>query len=388
MNHKKFLFISRKSSHYRYYQKLVDYLGEAAELRQIKTFVFPRVRFWKEAGNLDLAALVDVHIKRKKVRHPLLSNNLFLLWLVKKYLTFRERARASYYLWLFKNADYGTVVLWNGMKQPNKTPYEVAKHCGLKTMLFENGLLPNTTVLDPRGVNALNSMPRLSEFYQNLPIGDKSLRRQLDVRAPHKNRKNRRQDTEIPERYVFVPFQVPNDTQIVCHSPWIDSMESFYEKLEHALNYLESLVNWKPFKIVVKEHPSWPRSFHNLHDKNNHIVFANEHNTQTLIENAIAVMTINSTVGVEGLLLGKKVITLGDSFINVPGVCWHAHDQVSLNHILSNIDTLDLDKKLITGFLNFLKNDYLIPDAWQKVTKDSTEHLEAIRNRLENPYQP
>jgi len=388
MSQKKYLFISRKSSHYRYYEKLVKYLGKKAELRAVKTYVFPRLKYWREAKKLGVKSLADVHIKRKAVRHPLLSYFPGLLWLMRQLIVLREHCRVTYYLSFFRDTNYETLVLWNGMKQPNKTPYEVAKYCGLKTMLFENGLLPNTTVLDPKGVNAFNSMPREADFYKSINIDSLSMEKKLEVRAAHKDRKIQKQTVELPERYIFVPFQVPNDTQIVCHSHWVASMEEFYDKLELALNYLVRQSQWRPFKFVVKEHPSWPRTFKTLHNKNKNIVFANEHNTQALIENAIAVMTINSTVGVEGLLLGKKVITLGDSFINVPGIVWQVNNQTLLNQVLSRIESEELDPYLVNRFLTFLKDDYLIPGAWQKVTKDSVSHFMAVENRLELSYQP
>ena len=388
MSQKKYLFISRKSSHFRYYQKLVAFLGEQAELKLIKRWALPRLRHWSQVAALDLNGLIDVHIKRKVVRHPKLFAMPFVLPLAKCFFGLLERSRATYYYALFSSIEHSTIVLWNGMKQPNKTPYEVAKLCGKHTLLFENGLLPNTTVLDPIGVNALNSVPRDPEFYRNHQFGPSSLTEQLVAREPHKHRKAAASPVQLPERFIFVPFQVPNDTQIVCHSPWIDSMESFYQVIEQAVTTASTQSEGLPFKVVIKEHPSWPRSFKHLHHRNPNIVFANEANTQELIEQALAVVTINSTVGVEGLLLGKKVITLGNSFINVPGVVWHADNVSQLVELFVQLESLNVDHSLISNFLNYLQNHYLIPDAWQKISSESHGHLDAVHQRLKHSFQP
>jgi len=384
---KKFLFISRKSSHYRYYLKLVKYLGSNAELAKLKVFVLPRLAYMDKVRELDIDDLVDVHIRRKEVRYPALKNNKILNKLARTFYVYREKARASYYFQLFENHPCETVVLWNGMKQPNRTPYVVAKAAGKKTQLFENGLLPNTTVLDPQGVNALNSLPRAADFYMDWTGEVEHTEKQLVVRKPHKNRKVTGSEVQTPERYIFVPFQVPNDTQIVCHSPWVPDMESFYSKLELTLSYLKEQPNWKPFKFIIKEHPSWPRSFKKLHDKNPDILFANNNNTQELIENSLAVITINSTVGIEALLLDKNVITLGNAFFNIDGVVHHCASQDALNLSLLTIEQQSVNVKLVDKFLSYVKQVYSLPQSWNNLA-DEERHFSAVEERLNQPFMP
>ena len=386
MSQSKYLFISRRSSHYRYYQKLVAFLGQEAQLLPLKGFVLPRLTHMDRVKQLDLDDLVEVHIRRKEVRHPILQKQALLKKWLRCFYTFREKARASYYFKLFEQHPCDTVILWNGMKQPNRTPYVVAKAAGKNTQLFENGLLPNTTTLDPKGVNALNSMPKEADFYRNWCGEDCIEDKGLVVRAAHKQRKCSEQLTELPTRYVFVPFQVPNDTQVVCHSPWISSMDKFYQVLEQALTFLSQQPQWRSFVFVIKEHPSWPRSFSHLHKRNPNIVFANDNNTQTLIENALAVVTLNSTVGIESLLLEKQVITLANAFFNIEGLVQHCQVQDELNQALLTIDQQQLDTELLQRFLSYLKSEYLLPQSWSQIS-DETEHFSAVKARLEQPYQ-
>ena len=385
MNSPKYLFISRKSSHYRYYQKLVAHLGKEAQLVKLKRFSLPVMAQMDRVNKMDIDELVDVHMCRKEVRHPILKKFPLLNKWVRGLYRLREKARASYYFDFFSKHPCEMVILWNGMKQPNLTPYKVAQALGKKTQVFENGLLPNTTTLDPKGVNANNSLPKDAAFYRHwqgpLDLAEKS----LVVRQPHKQRKTQQPVTSLPERYVFVPFQVPNDTQIVCHSPWITDMYKLYQVLEEAQSHLHKQPNWQPFKFVVKEHPSWPRSFAELYQRNDNIVFANDNNTQELIENALAVITINSTVGIESLLLEKSVITLGNAFFNIRGLVHHCDGQQVLNQTLLDIEKYEVDNELVDRFLCYLKSEYLIPQSWSNLS-DPERHFAVVKQKLESPY--
>ncbi len=376
-----YLFMSRKSSHYRYYKKLVAFLGDDATLVKIKQFAFPRWSRLGQTKNMNLDELVESQVARKKVRHPIIAKYKGLAWLLTRFYKALECSRASYYIKYFSKHEIGTLVIWNGMKQPNRTPYEVAKYLGINVQLFENGLLPNTTVLDPKGVNALNSLPRNADFYLNWTKHEHDLKKQLVTREPHKNRTVNEQTMVLPEHYIFAPFQVPNDTQIICHSPWVESMEAFYNCLELTLSELPPETN-----IVIKEHPSWPRTFKHLHFKNKRILFANNNNTQQLIEQSQAVVTINSTVGIESLLLGKKVITLGNSFINIDGLVKHCESQQALNEALVNLDSWQCDELLRVKFLSYLEEEYLISQNWNQLT-DENSHFVAVQQRLEAPYE-
>ncbi len=377
----KYLFISRVSSHYRYYQKLVAFIGESSRLEKIKMLTLPRFKHLKSASKLDLDELVNVHVARKKVRHPILFGNSITFALLKSAYKLIEVCRASYYFSYFSSHQIENLIIWNGQKQPNKTPYTVAKVLGINTHLFENGLLPKTTVLDPKGVNALNSLPRDAEFYKSWQPQELNLSQQLEVRENHKHRQSEGSQTALPQKYVFVPFQVPNDTQIICHSPWIQSMEDFYGVLENALAALPQDV-----LFVVKEHPTWPRSFSKLHHKNSRILFANDNNTQQLIEQAQAVVTINSTVGIESLLLEKQVITLGNTFLNIPGLVHHCDDISQFRSTLYNLEQLSNDAELRTKFLGYLQQEYLIAQRWDQLEQPE-QHFQQVLDRLNNPYR-
>ncbi len=378
-----YLFITRRSSHYDYYQKCAAFLGASAHVKVIKGLVFPRLFTWRLTQRLNINDLVGVHVARKFARHPQLSQFRLVRNLLRTYYSYRERVRASYYFTYFIKHQPQRVILWNGMKQPNKTPVEVARALDIPVFLFENGLLPQTTVLDNRGVNALNSLPRNKDFYEQLPMPAESLQTQLSVRQPHKFKSSAEQNQALPDNYLFAPFQVPNDTQIICHSPWLKSMEDFYTALATALDSVNRSRE-QPLHIVLKEHPSWPQSYRELYHKHPHMHFANGNNTQALIEGALGVVTINSTVGIESLLLNTPVMTLGDACFNISGIVQHCHSQQLLNQHLGCFWQTPPAPDLLTKFLGYMQSTYLLPGHWYTVDADAHTHFAAVKARLDS----
>jgi capsular polysaccharide export protein len=114
-------------------------------------------------------------------------------------------------------------------------------------------------------------------------------------------------DEPIPpdSRYVFLPLQVSGDTQIKLHSP-VNNIQAINIALEtaEANNAI----------LVVKIHPAETDQdlLSQLVDlKSQKPFILSSKNTVELILSADTVVTINSTVGLESLLLGKKTVVLG-----------------------------------------------------------------------------
>lgn len=110
----------------------------------------------------------------------------------------------------------------------------------------------------------------------------------------------------LPDHYLFFPMQVSNDTQIVLNS--------------HINNIgaLEHLAKTSELPIVIKPHPaeidiSYVFDAVNTHSFKYSPLVTNG-NTLRLIQGADKVVTINSTVGLEAIILGKPVEFLAKSF--------------------------------------------------------------------------
>ena len=233
---------------------------------------------------------------------------------------------------------------------------EIAKLKGIEIVFVESAFLPGRIVVDKRGVNFYNSVPRSKEFFENYK-NDKPLPKELIPRKPRNAKKFASLKKEpLPKKFIFVPFQVDYDTQILLFSPWIKNMEELFFVMKRLAEELK-------INVVFKEHPSSRKEYPHLHKiakENEFIQFANAYPTQELIEKSEAVVTVNSSVGVESLLFNKRVITLGDAFYNIDGIVKHAKSELELKDILKNLDSWKIDKKLIENFLKYLYWDYLI----------------------------
>jgi len=90
------------------------------------------------------------------------------------------------------------------------------------------------------------------------------------------------------------------------------------------------------------------------------VIFANGHVTSELIGGAEAVVTLNSTVGIEALLLDRPVIVLGRACYDVAGLVLRAGDAAGLDAALAQLPGWRPDPKLRRQFLGWLWNRYLV----------------------------
>ena len=277
----------------------------------------------------------------------------------------------SYYK-LFTQHTPHLMGLWNGKKIPEMIASEVAQHFDVQCFYFENGLFPNSTVVDKKGVNASNSLPRDCTFYQNYQITH--LPKELNQRKALGKRIE--ENIDLPENYIFVPFQTNFDTQVVYHGRWIKNMELLF-------NLIYQLSEKLKINFILKEHPSERQmDYTHLHEKaknNPYLNFANAINTQELIEKSTAIITINSSVGLEALLFNKRVIVLGEAFYDIEGITKSATNQVELTNILEQLHEWKVHEENTKKFLSYIINDYLVEGDWKNPNQ---VHFESLENHL------
>ena len=294
------------------------------------------------------------------------------LWLTLKY-TLAVRLFYLRVKQFFTKNQFDLIGLWNGMKWHQKIIRLLIKP-EVRTLFFENGAFPDTTTADPKGVNFGSSIPTNPDFYRSHTDGNPvKLPENLIVREG-KKRKAGTSDQPLPDRYIFVPFQVDSDTQIVEYSPWIRNMEMLYQ----LLSEITQISDKEPPVFVVKEHPSSANDYRHLHELNSNIRFYNQTNTQTLIEGADCILTINSSVGFEALLLNKPVITLGQAFYALPGLVSAANTAESATSACQNHHFPD--QNLREAFLNYLYSDYYVKGSWCEAEQ---HHLNTMLGRIE-----
>lgn len=256
---------------------------------------------------------------------------------------------------VFSSTKIDMVVLWNDMKWHQYVIKTLARNSSIKTIFFENGALPNTVTLDSKGVNFNNSVPRNRDYYEEVEAIDLVSRKQLPINGG----------------YIFVPFQVDYDTQIISHSPWIKNMEDFYYALERLLDSLPNTIS-----IVIKEHPKSSRNYDYLHKRNSRITFNNTANTDDLIQNSSIVMTVNSTVGLEAIIKDKATVVLGNAFYGIDGLCQVVQSEHELASKVLCASAPDVELK--SKFMEYLKN-YYVSGSWHSPT---SEYINTVEKRI------
>lgn len=305
------------------------------------------------------------------------------------------------------------IVMWNGYLPLQRVVCAMAARRKLPVLFMENGYFPQTVQVGMGGVNADNEwLVRLEQeaFWDEVsarmaPLGDrrgapeKLSWIEYPVRVGHmlarRTRRYRLAHPEevvvnswrqilgsrlvawsrtlagslpwtiekretVPQEYYFVPFQVHDDSQVRFHSPWIRNMEQLLETVRRALGR-----RIPGARIVVKEHPvdQGRVDYRALRTKYPQVLFIRRIPAADLVKYCRAVITINSTVGFEGLLAGKPVITLGNAFYNRPGITLHAETEAELEELLAQ-GCISPRPEMLAAYLARVRKRF-IPCAWR-----------------------
>lgn len=170
-------------------------------------------------------------------------------------------------------------------------------------------------------------------------------------------------DLHLRTPYVFVPMQLADDLNLLRHSDF-SSPTKF---LQHILpTYVEL-----GYHVIIKGHPAAPSRPYNHRAELEALLYArsfgdrvivvdralNAHSTISIISGAAFVTTVNSSVGFEALLLGKRIVVLGRA------VFWSEELYAAQGKSLIPTDEIwscqfkDKLKKRI----NFLNGHYFLP---------------------------
>ncbi len=362
------LFFALTKKQYRYFKNLSKNLTFES-----RVLFFPNLNLSYRGLNLlnrvKIEPIMDIKLREIEIKY----SNRIHKFLYRKLLQFQIPWIIMSIYRALKRYKPNYLVVWNGKKFHQAIALEVAKILNVKSIFFENGVLPNRTTMDFKGVNASNSLPRKVEFYRNLKYGNRKLPTNLETRVSKYSRI--KFTSTLPSRYIFVPFQVAYDTQIVQHSPWIDSMFKLF-------NIIEWLSKKVDIIFIIKEHPSDRVSdYTSLYRRaEGNIRFSSE-NTQTLIENSTAIITINSSVAIEALLFKKRVIVLGEAFFRIKGIVKMASSKEEILEILNSLESWNLDKDLIDNFIYYIYYEYLIPTNWRH---PDNKHYKSIEQRIKS----
>ncbi|KEQ18309.1 hypothetical protein [Endozoicomonas numazuensis] len=219
----------------------------------------PDFKFIKLALRLDLGEIIDFKIKYKSIMR---GKEKISRVRAEKY-KFNCFLSALRIFNLINSGGYSLVVIWNGSRMTQRLVSEVAKLMGVSVAYMENGIIPRTTVADGKGVNFNNSVPRESGFYKSNCFGFNIEREEgLSLRNQIEGVERIGSSKKLEGKYVFFPFQVDSDSQIINHSKWVKNMKDLFVVALRTHKILDD----KSIKFVFKEHPSSPFEYKELED--------------------------------------------------------------------------------------------------------------------------
>lgn len=271
---------------------------------------------------------------------------------------------------------------WQGLTGTRRAFMEGARDAGAARLFAELAPLPGFKSLDPDGVNAEGSVPQTPAFYDDVqpdPTLLTLLKDQFTARVSRRADVGQSESQPTNSPYIFVPLQVPDDSQMVLFAGWVGSMEGFINALTIAAQSLPD--GWH---LRLKEHPS---SKIKLTTQINAAILAgarmeldNTTDSFAQIRASRGVLTCNSSMGLQAMFFDVPVITTGRCFYALPGLTRHAGDAVSLRKALGHANQLRFDPAFRARFLTWLAKDYFIAET------EGGFDQEAIARRIAEAY--
>ncbi|WP_237057885.1 capsular polysaccharide export protein, LipB/KpsS family [Microbulbifer sediminum] len=275
-----------------------------------------------------------------------------------------------------KSFDFDVLICWgqNGaLEKFCKKNKVVLLHMELGSI---RSPFPEYLILDPRGVNGnasplkltIKDIKRFSEpldpHFARLLLSIDS-QNQAETRTPFDAGKRVFKDGAIlnAEKVALLPLQLYDDANILLYSPF-----------ETPLDFLKKTVQLLldgGYHVVVKTHPAAKLRPVNYLHQTKCIEYAKSLPNVTILDEGVSslenlelinsvdlVVTINSSLGFESLLLGKVVCVLGDAMYKVKGVF------PTLECVLSDRFDLSAYKNNIEYLVGFiLRNYFLSPES-------------------------
>ena len=273
------------------------------------------------------------------------------------------KGRYNYSRRYFRKRQDHVALCWQGLTGTRRAFMMGAIDAGADTLFAELAPFKGYRTLDPLGVNAEGSVPQDREHFDNVVVRTDLL---TEVRDGFQARVSRRSDVEqsgeLPSdvgKFIFVPLQVPNDSQLILFADWVQSASGFIAAIAEASQSLPE--GWH---LRLKEHPSsrisLTRQIRKAIAGGARITLDNQTDSFEQLKASSAVLNVNSSMGLQAMFFDKPVITTGRAFYALPGLATHASSQKRLNEILSRADDLTYDSAFRARFLTWLLTTYYI----------------------------
>ena len=246
-------------------------------------------------------------------------------------------------------------VAWNGLTGGRKVFLDAARDAGAAVLHAELAPFPGRITLDPAGVNAESSIPQDPDVFRNQPLTEWRAMGEAMVARPSRRADVGQGMGDLPETpFLFCPLQVPDDSQVRLFAGWCRDYPGFIAALTQAVHHMPP--GWH---LRLKEHPSAKESLGPLLQPllaTGRAVVDNATDSFAQLAASRAVVTLNSSMGLQAFFHDKPVVTLGRAFYALPGLVTPCTDQTQVNAAFAG--QLSFDPALRAGFMTWLDRSY------------------------------
>ena len=259
-------------------------------------------------------------------------------------------------------------VIWNGMKNDQGVYSAAAKKEKIPTIYLELAPLADCLAIDRKGVNYKNALPRNINFYYEWASKNndapntswKTIGESLKARSVEQLvglKQDPINDQLKEDQFIFFPMQLFDDSQLTVFGGWASTKEVLFATLKQLSEILPD--GWH---LRVKEHPSARKSFIDPSQlSSDKLVLDTVSNSLDLVKFSKVVLTINSSIGFESMLLEKPVVTLGKSFYGFSDLTIQAHNITDLLKLFQKPENITFNEQSRNVFLRYIIEEQFFP---------------------------
>ncbi|MFB4331514.1 hypothetical protein [Paenibacillus sp. CR_12] len=407
---KKAVFVCPSISSYEYLKK-----------KRIVTAIFLPDLFVEISMSDDMRR--DTNTEMDVVHFEMKKNEILGRWSHKHFvqpdqLFFQSKVYKQLWERFLASCRIDIFMVWNGYILPQSAllQFEEIKR-STKVFYFENSYEPNSFVMDSIGINAKSSfensektcrrnsleyseahekegiipaVTKLTEYINRrlrFVLKRSRSRYRYILRYEHSQPIIRKiknicdtifyKNPELPQEFIFFPLQVITDSQL------IDNFNMEQEVvIARCLEIIQSVNEGrsKPINLIIKEHPRQEINgyleFLKEKYRSPYIIFVKTGDTSSLLERAIAVITINSSVGYQALKMRKNVFVLGESLYTGEGLAKKVRDWEHLERLIRMLldghTFVDFDKieQFIHNYKEYSYSLNVTSDAFDEIWND------------------
>jgi septum formation topological specificity factor MinE len=175
--------------------------------------------------------------------------------------------------------------------------------------------------------------------------------------------------------YIYFPLHYPKDSQLTLRAKPFINQAAVVEMVSQFVPY--------PHILLVKEHPH-ARGFYKTTDLKAMSALPNVRlihpftNSHDLIPKAKAIVAINSSVGYEGIMYKKPVITLGKSFYRGQGLTIDVNSLYDLEAAFTDIDKHQVSEDRVLHFIHRMHCESYYTGKYHTKTPQSAADIVAV----------